>query len=366
MHPTNEPENWNLKMDVRNPTVELEIYADEIITPKNFTGVTKNWMGIGCLFVPLARKESILSNLINSRCLFEGNKCWVWDYNSCPFSTTKGGKCKESWHTLNMCEIHHHELKKSRSSNSQKEISKRWINYLIQNGKKDRGDIYFNILYVDLDTLEIKNFGNEKVHENIYNRFFRTVIDYGVKSFFADKKVSIQKVSHDKGSMENHDYFPYLNLKKLDLNLGKNANIVDKEVAFIDSDHRNYSLKNSDLIEASHMIQFVDLILGSITQNIFYLSEDIVKKELAMLIRPLVDSLLKFPNDNNSCYHYYQRQHVSFFPLNYIEDAKYVLTNFSNQESEIYRKNFYTTRKIEMPAYSPQQKNLFMWYDEGK
>lgn len=192
-----------------------------------------------------------------------------------------------------MCEIHHTELRNSRSSNSQREISKKWLNYLIENNIRDRKEIYFNILFVDLDTLQIENFGTQKVHENIYNKFFRTVIHYGVKSFFGNKNVTIKKVFHDKGSMENHGYFPYLNLMKLDLDLGKYGLIEDKEIAFIDSDHRNYLRESNDLLEESHLIQLIDLLIGSITQNIYYLSDDRLKKELAMIVRPLVNRLLE-------------------------------------------------------------------------
>jgi hypothetical protein len=302
MDTINSFENWGLKKDNRSSIVELEIYADEIITPRDFNGTTKNWLGIGCLFVPSSKKKSILSNLIDSRCLFGENENWVWDYSSCSSSVNNGGKCKEQWHRQNMCEIHHHELKSSRSSNSQKVIAKRWINFLLRNGKRNRGDIYFNILFIDLERLQISCFGTDKVHENIYNRFFRTAIDYGIKSFFSNKKVVIKKVFHDKGSMERHTYFPYSNLNKLDLSLPNNAEIADKEVMFVDSDHRNYLMKKDCLVEASHMVQFIDLILGSVAQNIFYLSDDSLKKEIATLIRPLVESLLRLPNGSNDYY----------------------------------------------------------------
>jgi hypothetical protein len=259
---------FNTKKEGAN--MEIEIYADEIITPKDFNNYSRNFIGIGCLFVLVSEKQTLLSNLIDSRCLFESNGSWVWDFGECPSSIINGGKCKNKWHQQNMCEIHHTELRNSRSSKSQRAISKKWLNFLIENNKRNWKQIFFNILFVDLDTLQIENFGTQKVHENIYNKFFRTVIHYGVKSFFGNKTVIIKKVFHDKGSMENHDYFPYLNLMKLDLDLGKYALIEDKDIAFIDSDHRNYLRENNDLLEESHLIQLIDLLIGSITQNIFY------------------------------------------------------------------------------------------------
>lgn len=57
--------------------MEIEIYADEIITPRDFHNRTRNLIGIGCLFIPIYKKSNILSNLVNSRCLFESNGSWV-------------------------------------------------------------------------------------------------------------------------------------------------------------------------------------------------------------------------------------------------------------------------------------------------
>lgn len=347
------------------PFVEIEIYADEIILPRNFKNKTRNFIGIGCLFVPLLKKNILLSNLMNSRCLHQTNRVWIWDYKQCPFSISMGGKCKELWHQQNMCEIHHNELRSSRSSNSQKEISKKWINYLLENNKKRRNEVYFNILFLDLDTLEIDNFGKQKIDENIYNKFFRTAISYGIKSFFGKKKVIIKRIYHDEGSMKHHEYFPYLNLIKLDNDLGTNVMIEDTDVAFVDSDHRNYLYKNKKLVEASQLIQFIDLLIGSITQNVYNLSDDALKKEVAMLLRPLVERLLEAPYNPNSSYNYVGRQHISFFPKHYIENAIEVLATLSQGKIEKYKKDlFYTNKKIEMLPYCSQQKTLSFFIDE--
>lgn len=162
--------------------------------------------------------------------------------------------------------------------------------------------------------------------------------------------------------MENHGYFPFLNLMKLDLNLGKYALIEDKDVAFIDSDHKNYLKGNNNLLEESHFIQLIDLFIGSIAQNIFYLSEDRLKKELAMLVRPLVKRLLESPNNPNSSYHYYKKQHISFFPKYSVEDATYFLGSLSHEQFEKYKEdNIYTNRKMEMPSYDPHQTDFSQW-----
>lgn len=353
-------EEWSLKKDRRNPFDEIEIYADEIVLPWDFNNHKRNFIGIGCLFVPLPKKNNLLSRLLNSRCLYKTNNVWVWDYKLCPFSTSMEGRCKEQWHEQNMCEIHHTNLRSSRSSNSQKEISRNWINYLLENNKERYNEVYFNILFIDLDILEIDRFGTEKVHENIYNRFFRTAIIYGIKAFFSNKKVIIKKIYHDKGNMERHDYFPYLNLKRLDNELDSKVMVEDTDIAFIDSDHRNYLNQKNELVEASQLIQFIDLLIGSITQNIYYLSDDVLKKEMAMQLRPLVERLLEKPSNTKSSYNYFGRQHISFYPKYYIENSIKYLSTFNLEEIQKDRTDmFHTDKKIEMLPYDPKQKNLF-------
>jgi len=335
--------------------VKIEIYADEIITPHDFNNKKKNIIGIGCLFVPEGWKEILLNNLINARCLFEKSKTWHWDYNKCPFCN----ECNPEWHKQNMCEIHNVTIRKSESSNSKIKITKKWLNYLYQN----RTPIYFNILYLDLDVLNIDCFGTRKEHENIYNRFFRTVIDYGVKAFFGNyERVIIKKVYQDNGNMKNHSYFPYLNLKKLDDMTSKNITIENAEIQFIESDHKYYLGKDQTLVEEAHIIQYIDLIIGTISQNIFYLSNDVLKKEMAMIVRPLVAGLTNKPYDKNSIYNYYGKQKISFFPKEKITHSKEKIIDVFGNISEIFKKSqFYTNREIEMPLYNPTQESLNKW-----
>jgi len=205
--------------------------------------------------------------------------------------------------------------------------------------------------------LEIKNFGSKKIHENIYNKFFRTAINYGVKAFFGDYgEVVIKKVYHDNGNMENHKYFPYLNLKKLDDLTSDSLIIRDANVSFIDSDHKSYLQNKQKLLEDSHLIQYIDLIIGIVTQNFFYLSDDAIKKEIAMILRPLIKRLSKNPYDKNSSYNYYKKQKISFFPRHKIKNAKQTLVNLNGDLVETFKKGqFYSNRKLKMPYYDPKQ-----------
>ena len=343
--------------------MDIEIYADEIITPIDYEGHTKNFLCIGCLFIPVEQKKDILSRFIDFRCLNKNNGKWSWNRENCTFKDT----CKVDYHILNNCEIHNVNIRNSGASVSLKTISKKWLNHIIELNKKNT-PIKFNILYVDLDKLNITQFGQEKSHENVYNRFFRTAINYGLKAFFNDvPKIVVKKVYHDNGSMINHDYFPYLNLMKLEENLSANTFVEDTDIHFLESNHRIYLDEGSELYSElyieSNVIQLADLMIGAITQNLYYLSDDSLKKEHAMIIRPLVERLTRKPNNNKSRYNYYRNQKISFFPLNKNEKTTDTVKGFEGQLIEIPKfDEFYSEKPLEMPAYIPSQKKISEWF----
>src|SRR3989344_9572768 len=101
--------------------IEIEIFADEIITPSDFNHKKRNYLIIGILFVPVNKKKILLKNLTDGRCLFSKNKTWVWKHSDCPFKQ----ECKKEWHDLNNTEIHHEDIRKARASKSLIDISKR-------------------------------------------------------------------------------------------------------------------------------------------------------------------------------------------------------------------------------------------------
>lgn len=335
--------------------VEVEIYSDEVIVPQDFRGVSKKILGIGCLFVPMHQKALLCRDLLNLRCLFDKSATWTWDHNKCGYRK----ECKLEWHMSNMCEVHHEELRKNASA-AKKKIAQRWLNHLVQNNKNSRNQIYFNLLYIELDKLKLENFGEEHVHNNIYNRFYRSAVSYGIKTFF-NNNATVKRVYHDQGSMEKHKFFPRLNLKKLDKLLTQQIVLEDYEIKFVDSDHKKY-LNSVDpqqnLVQESNLIQFIDLILGTTTQNIFYLSDDNTKKETAMIIRPLIERMLKNPTNRNSSYNYYKKQHISFFPK---EQTSGKTTTLFDETIDIEPEFYYPT-KLAMPeVLEPEQEGILQW-----
>lgn len=157
--------------------MDLEIFSDETI-------VNEKYIGFGCLFVPLDKKRDLSKELSNLRCLNEKSDKWHWKFDECP------NRCQEHLHDFNNTEIHHKKLKDG-SSNAFKRICENWLNFLIKNNKENRGLIYFNVLYIDLDKIDEKFFGPENTHINIYSRFYRSVIQRGINFFLKRKAILI-------------------------------------------------------------------------------------------------------------------------------------------------------------------------------
>jgi len=61
--------------------IHLEVYCDEITRVKDKDDESI-WMYLGALFVPLSKKDTLLSKLLNLRCIKHNS--WHWDENNCP------------------------------------------------------------------------------------------------------------------------------------------------------------------------------------------------------------------------------------------------------------------------------------------
>ncbi|WP_407374052.1 hypothetical protein [Methanobrevibacter sp.] len=185
--------------------MELEIFSDETYI------LNKRYIGIGCLFVPTSFKYKLANKLISYRCLNDAdNSKWLIDHNSCEIF--KKGKCTEKNHINNDCEIHYAKFRKGMSY-SRKTISTKWIQMLVNNNKfcSEEEKIYFNILFLDLEKLDSKFFGEDKTNNNIYNRFYKTTIVGPLKYFFKKyNHITIKEIFHDISDDKNsHEYFKW-------------------------------------------------------------------------------------------------------------------------------------------------------------
>lgn len=275
--------------------IELDIYIDEI-EPEDKC----NYIILGALFIPRDNKEKTFAEIFNMRCQNTNYNKWHNDFNSCPFKDN----CKKEWHDMNDCEIHFTEIRDGRVNRSMINISKSWIQYFCNSNK-----IYSNVLYINLDNMDVSFFGNSSINANIYNKFLRTLLNYGLKYFFSTyDQIIIKNIFYDeKNNLERHYFFNHSNLDKLAYESSKNIKFENK-IIFLKSEHK----KEEDYPEESHFIQLIDLLIGCIRHNLFKISESQNKDDVARLIRPLLNKIKE--NHYNSL-----NLKISFFPKNKIE-----------------------------------------------
>ena len=322
----NLPKGWKEKN-----IAEVEIFFDEIEPEKEC-----NYLILGALFIHSKDKKKVIETLLNLRCQNSKKGLWDLNYSSCPNKSN----CKEIWHNMNNTEIHFNELRRSRSSKSQVGISKSWLNFFIEKR------LNVSILYIDLNKLDISFFGDEKVNINIYNKFFRTIINYGLKCFFSSyDKIEVKNIFYDKkDELERHSFFNNFNFNKITYESKGDIKITGK-ILFIESDHKLEKNYKSE----SHLIQLIDIILGAVRQNMFYISKDKLKGEISRMIRGRLVELQR---------EYWSLDYfkVSFFPKNRIKSVTDL------QRNETYERNdeFCSLMDLElkMPA---QETNLSNW-----
>ena len=291
--------------------MEFEIFADETHI-KDDNG--KEYLGIGCLFVPVSYKHTLSKKLSDLRCLNEDFRTWTWDFEDCKHL------CKEKYHNLNNFEIHFNEIEKS-TAKSKLKIYERWIKFVVNHNKhKEDKDklLYFSILYLDLDKLDFDTFGVNKDTTNIYNRFFRTVILSAKSFYFKDFDFTINNVYHDIADEKQvHDYFDWHSLHFLK---NKRINVKTDKIEFISSNHKAYD--DVEQKENAHLIQLIDLILGCSNQILFGVSKNKNKIKIAADFYPLFKRLWKEPYNFNSPFNHARSQQVSIFPMTTIKSQK--------------------------------------------
>lgn len=327
----------------------LNIYCDEIIRPNKH-----EFLILGALFIKENELHKALDYLEKSRCLNTSNHKWKYYSKMCPNKAS----CKEEWHKKNNTKIHFKEIPKHRE---RKIIAEKWLNLIKKDLKKH---VNFNILVIDLNKLDCAYFGNNKTDLNIYNKFFRTLLKGGAKYFFKGKVVKINNIYHDEGSQKYHNYFPELNMQKLELESSNDLIIQNKKIIFVNDDHRKY-LENdevTELVKHSQFIQLIDIILGSFSQLFLNLSDKNDKKEIAENMREEFNNIFRTKWD----YPY----SVSLFPkYNLYELSKQFhidKLNEGNLESRIATSlkvlgNFDNNCNLTMPKFMKNQLKLDEW-----
>jgi len=269
-----------------------------------------------------------LRDLLNLRCLSNNNE----------FNYVIGNPCEKEcgYHSKNNTEIHYKEATDYTTSG----IAKNWIDYIVN---RDRENVFFYILGLNLTNLDYSYFGKGNVHDRvfrIYNRFFRTALQKSVKYYFSEfDRIVIDKIIHDKSdALETHEYFPWHSIYKLD-----EDDVLDfrsEKIEFLDSDHRESQN------EYSHFLQLIDLILGVSYNSLHYSSKNKKKVEIADEFLPLLCRLINRPANINSEYSYVRRMSVDFFPKHDISD---ICPESNKFEFEMKRMDsFYKKRELKL------------------
>ncbi|WP_157200320.1 hypothetical protein [Methanogenium cariaci] len=334
-------------LDRRN-AVNLEIFSDEI-NPVVDQADGSKWMYIGVLFVPVEKKTELIEKLKNLRCIT--NSKWHDNHEDCPIG------CK--FHKKNNTEIHYTEVQRT---NARLRIALNWIEFL-KNDNSARELFYFNILGINLSELDLNRFGgNSDVELNIYNRFYRSVILSGLHYFFDKKQTVINNIYHDNGSQESHQFFPWHTIQKIELQSDL-VTIRPKTVKFIDSDHR----KSGD--DESHLIQFIDIILGATYVCLHDPSERIEKRKVGSAFKPVLTTLLdrvQKESGGSLWGQYYisdfkRKWQVSFFPrTNNMGGSWRTLSDSEIKDIISSRNSYYYSRQI--VVRDPSVTTLDRWF----
>lgn len=283
----------------------------------------------------------------NQRCQGKAGS-FVWDFKQCTYHKN----CNEQHHALNNAEIHFTKIK----SNTTTKIATNLILCMFKQFRRDSKLFYFLINYIELDKMGMDIFGYQNRVENIYNRFFRANLLYGVKRFFGDKpnKVTIKTIYHDKSdSKESHQYFPWHAGHKINSEKLKKVSIENEDIIFVNSDHKHYFEHKKDLVDESNLIQLIDLILGAVKQNIYNSSKNSYKKEIAMQIRHILKNLLELQYDGY-WKEYKNHVEISFFPKEEINDYEKTFKD----TKRIHYGYYYRHKRLKIPEYALKQIKL--------
>ena len=262
--------------------IRINIYADESmnrICPYS----KENWHYM-CLIFEII-DNSLLKDLIEER------YCKNFDKNS-PYFKKNNKK------------LHWMEL----TSNDEKNICKRWFEY-ITNIDKSGSKFYCYILGLNESLLDDEEFDKNDKFNSIYNRFFRSAIKCSLNCFFPNyKKIIIENIYHERGGQQNHKYFKWQLIKKLN---GKKFQFNTNQIEFLGKDHKEN--------EKINIIQLCDCFMGAMVNYLdgfeYPNSQGSkCKDELLEILLPLFERIIEKPKNKNSAYKHQNRIIIRSFP----------------------------------------------------
>ncbi len=302
--------------------ININLYCDEIKESKivDIVNGNQHWIYLGLLIVPVSLEDQLINKLCNLRC---GNL-----------------KNANGWGLCNPLCIHHEKNNKEIHYTESKSadiyhIARKWVDFASGDGIMT----FFYILGLNLNNLDYSCFGSHCPSERfeiIYNRFFRTALLKSIKSYFyVYDSIIVENIFHDNGEIENHDYFPWHSIYIVERDDPKITFRTDR-IEFIDSDHHTSNNNRS------HLIQYIDIIMGSIFNALHWESHNEKKENLALAIHPLLYRMINTPRNRNSSFNIHNRKCIDFFPskrLYQYADFPVDGTFYKNREIRIDRKS---------------------------
>lgn len=280
------------------PKIEVNIYADETMNRK-CSDTKHNWHYM-CLIFERVDKP-LLDDLIIER--------YCNNFDSASPYYFKNNKI-----------LHWTEMKNADEIN----ICKRWFQYIL-NPEKSSDKFYCYILGLNESYLSDDEFDADNKFNSIYNRFFRTAIEYSLKCFWGNNEIVIKNIFHEQGQQQDHAYFSWHPIDKLQ-NKKNNFKFETDKIQFLSKDHK--------IDEKANILQLCDCFLGAIVNLIHGIENPESKKsrsknELLDLLLPLCQRMTKKPDNPKSSYRHKNRIMIQFFPKNKCEKGD--IRRFQNQ-----------------------------------
>jgi hypothetical protein len=265
------------------------------------------WLYHGFLFIPSEKEKEFLEDLNKAR---EESK---WEK-----------------------ELHFVDLKDTCTMN---DLAIRWINLFCS---KYRKLSYFYFFGVDYNKLAKDMWQNKKTRDfKIYNRFFQIGLYGAIKWFFVNQtsdfqKVVIENIYSDAKSRMPNDKFHSQPIAEVEFK----SLIKDEPITFQCSEIIEVESNHDEEIrykEASHVIQFVDLVIGGVSQVLDNTSKHEGKCGVAkILIRVGLPKEIMGYSQIHFDSVYYKKYAVSFFPKEKLSKDQIVNKSIFAQKNQFY------------------------------
>lgn len=296
--------------------VEVNIYADEIWDVEH--SVTKEkWLYMISIYEEV--EKPILEDLISRR-YCKDREGW------------------EAYRDKNGVDIHWAEMGTDKNKQF---VVQRWIDWIYQDCAEQR-KFYFSMQAINLSNLNLEEFDDKQTLNSIYNRFFRSMVQYSLKKFFSGRQVTVKEVFHESGSQEKHKYFSWHFIQELQ----KEFTFDCHKITFLPKSHKED--KRSNIIQLCDVLGGVikDLHIGYSVSKKMKNRDEIIKSIAVQEL--IVKRVIEKPKNYKSSFGYHNRFHLSFFPR---------VNSKAQDKIERLKNNYYNEKEVEW-AYKKDSRQI--------